>query len=209
MARLLADGAAQSMAASPNRPICLINIGGGPAADSWNALILLRAEHPSFFTDSPIGLAILDIDLDGPRFGGRALARLCAPGAPLGGLAISFRSIQYDWSQTIPLAGALADMHAAEAVCAISSEGGLFEYGSDEDILVNLRTLQSGTASCATIVGSVTREENPAGGTRSPGLVAARPRSMQAFRSLALKAGWAVEHVIERPFSYHVRLVKA
>ena len=46
VARLLADGLAPALAARPHRPVHMLNIGGGPAMDSLNALILLRKEHP-------------------------------------------------------------------------------------------------------------------------------------------------------------------
>jgi hypothetical protein len=38
--------------------------------------------------------------------------------------------------------------------------------------------------------------------------VATRPRTIEAFRALAEIGGWMVQLVMERPFSYHVRLVK-
>jgi len=38
--------------------------------------------------------------------------------------------------------------------------------------------------------------------------VATRPRTIEAFGALAKQAGWIVEKVIERPFSYNVRLVR-
>src|SRR5580698_5864416 len=42
MAGLLADGLAMTVAVDSRRRVCLVNIGGGPGADSWNALISLR-----------------------------------------------------------------------------------------------------------------------------------------------------------------------
>src|SRR5271157_2409437 len=47
LARLLGGGLAMTSAVDPRRRGCLVNIGGGPGADSWNALISLpnvRAE---------------------------------------------------------------------------------------------------------------------------------------------------------------------
>src|SRR5712692_4870809 len=88
MARLLADGVSLAAAAAPQRPLCLVNIGGGPAGDSWNALIHLHAEHPDLLAGREIVIAVLDLDDRGPAFGVRALETLRATGAPLCGLEI-------------------------------------------------------------------------------------------------------------------------
>jgi hypothetical protein len=208
MARLLADGL--SLAAAPNlrRPLCLVNIGGGPASDSWNALIHLHAEHPDLLAGREIVIAVLDVDGRGPAFGVRALETLCAPGAPLRGLDIGVRRLKYQWSDVDRLREALVDLQATDAACAVSSEGALFEYGSDTEIVTNLETLHAGTAADAIIVGSVTRDGEPMRASLAADRVATRPRTLEAFRSLAGQAGWRVQHVIERPFSYNVRLVK-
>src|SRR5579863_1939888 len=42
MARLMAEGLEGTVGEEPERPICLVNIAGGPGADSWNTLICLR-----------------------------------------------------------------------------------------------------------------------------------------------------------------------
>jgi hypothetical protein len=206
MARLLADGLPVFLAAAARRPLCFINIAGGPAADSWNALIHLRAEHSELLDERKILVAVLDRDDRGPAFGGRAVQSLRASDAPLSGLDIRFHHVEYNWSEADRLQEALDDLGAIDAVCAISSEGGLFEYGSDSEILANLQILHHGTASTAIVVGSVTRDGEL---VRAQGAGAAtRPRTLEAFRTLAEQTGWIVQHVIERPFSYNVRLVK-
>jgi hypothetical protein len=43
MARLLADGLAPGGTTPTLRKILLVNIGGGPASDSWNALLVLKS----------------------------------------------------------------------------------------------------------------------------------------------------------------------
>jgi len=84
----------------------------------------------------------------------------------------------------------------------------LFEYGSDTEIAANLETLHEGTAPDAILVGSVTRDGEAMRALQNADRVATRPRTLEAFRSLAEQAGWSVQHVIERPFSYNLRLVK-
>ena len=81
VARLLADGIGAGMVARPGTPIHLINIGGGPAMDSLNALILLQKEQPAQLAGREIGVHVLDLDAEGPDFGARALAALCTVGA--------------------------------------------------------------------------------------------------------------------------------
>lgn len=209
MARLLADGLVPTLGARPGRPVCLINIAGGPAADSWNALIHLHDEHSALLSGREIRIVVLDLDDRGPGFGGRALAALGAPGGRLSGLEIGFQHVTYEWSDADRLRQALDDLHATEAACAISTEAGLFEYGSDMEIVTNLANLRAGTAPDASVVGSVTRDGEPVRWSQAASRVSTRPRTIEAFRDLADQAGWTVQRVIERPFSYHVRLVPA
>ncbi len=216
MARLLADGLELSGTAEPQRTMLLVNIGGGPASDSWNALIVLtcrlRARLPpesaKLLANGRVVIAVMDLDRRGPAFGGRAIEALCADGAPLSGWNIAFRHCSYEWSDAGQLREALEELRAGEATCGISSEGGLFEYGSDVEIVSNLAALHAGTAGDAIVVGSVTREGRPVRVSLIGNRVATRPRTIEAFRVLAGQAGWMVQEVIERPFSYNVRLVK-
>ena len=208
IARLLAEGLARTVASEPHRRVCLVNIGGGAGADSWNALIHLHVENAGFLMGKKIEVAVLDLDARGAAFGVRASEALCAPGAPLNGLEIAFQYLSYEWSDTSRLQKVLEGLNAREAACGISSEGGLFEYGSDEEILPNLRALHAGTSPDAIVVGSVTRDGALVRASLIASRVATRPRTMESFRGLCEQAGWCVEQVIERPFSYHVRLVK-
>jgi hypothetical protein len=208
MARMLADGLAIAIAAEPRRPVCLVNIGGGAGSDSWNAVIHLQAEQAELLVARGITIAVLDVDAHGPTFGGRAVEALRAAPAPLCALDIAFRHFSYEWSDAERLREALEELHVGDAACGISSEGGLFEYGSDGEIVSNLSTLYAATASDAVVVGSVTRDGGPVRASLIGNRVATRPRTLEAFRALAKQAGWIVQKVIERPFSYNVRLVR-
>ena len=209
MARLLADGLALQLARKRDRPVCLVNIAGGPAADSWNAVIHLHRLDSASLKGRRIVIAVFDIDHHGPTFGSRALAALCAPSCPLSRLEINFRFIEYEWAEADRLLHALEGVCAEDAICAISSEGGLFEHGSDHEITANLKKLHIGTASDAILVGSVTRDGEPVRSFQRASRVATRPRTIEAFGRLAERAGWIVERVIEQPFSYNVSRVKA
>jgi hypothetical protein len=208
MARLLADGLLPVLAAAPGRPLALVNIAGGPAADSWNALIHLRRERPDVVDARAITIAVLDMDDRGAAFGARAVAALEAPGAPLAGLDVAFQRIAYDWSDTGALARALDDVRAKDSVCGVSSEGGLFEYGSDAAIVANLEVLHAGTPVEAIIAGSATRDAEPVRASQAVSRAVTQPRTLGAFTQLVERAGWNVQRAIERPFSYNVRLAK-
>jgi hypothetical protein len=208
MARLLAEGLGRSAAVEPRRPLCLVNIGGGAGADSWNALICLHGEHPELLRRREIVIAVLDLDARGPAFGVRAVTALCEPAAPLSGLDLTFRYLSYEWSDAAQLGKALEGLNANDAACGVSSEGGLFEYGSDEEIVSNLRAAHEGTAQDAVVVGSVTREGGAVRASLIANRVTTRPRTIEAFRLLAERGGWSVEKILERPFSYNVRLAK-
>jgi hypothetical protein len=207
MARLLADGI---LGASPaaGRALCFVNIAGGPAADSWNALLVVGAQRPEFLAGRRIVIAVLDPDGEGPRFGASALERLREPGGPLAGTDLAFRHQPQAWSDTTALATELETIGAREAFCAASSEGGLFEYGSDEEIVNALTTLAAGTASDAVLAGSVTREGEATRASHRGAEVAVRPRTLQSFNALVKDAGWIVDRTIERPLSYHVRMIR-
>jgi len=216
MARLLAHGLRRAAAAEPRKPVCLVNIGGGAGADSWNALIHLSGrasdlagdQGPALLTGRKITIALLDLDARGPAFGARAVAALGTAAGPLSGLDVEFRHSRFDWSDAGRLEAALVELNAGAAACGISSEGGLFEYGTDEEIVSNLKALHAGTARDAFVVGSVTRDAAPVRASLIASRVLTRPRTIEAFRALCEAGGWKLEEWIERPFSYHVRMVK-
>jgi hypothetical protein len=205
-ARMLADGLAVTLASAAGRRLCLLNIGGGPAADSWNGLIILQAEHPELLSGRDINIAVLDVDAAGPAFGASALDALRGPDGPLRMLNVRFQHIAYKWSDADRLGHILEPLHIVDDVCAVSSEGALFEYGSDAVIVANLQQLRTATASDTIVVGSVTRDDAPTRASRASTRVSTQPRTIDAFRELAAQAGWSVECVIERPFTYNVRL---
>ncbi len=208
MAKLLADGLAARLAGAPLRNVCLVNIGGGAGADSWNALIHVQREHAELLAGRKVGITVMDVDPRGAGFGVRAIEALRGPSAALSGVEIGFQYLSYEWSETERLQAALEELGARDAVCGVSSEGGLFEYGSDEEIVANLKALCGGTAEDAFVVGSVTREGEAVRASQGAHRVATRPRTLEAFRSLAERGGWKVQEIVERPFSFHVRLVK-
>jgi hypothetical protein len=208
IARLLADGISTVLSDERQRPLCLLNIAGGTACDSWNALIYLRAERPDLLVRHKISIAVLDVDDDGPAFGCRVIQKLCAPGAPLSGPTVSFRHFPYQWSDGNQLGRILEEIGSADTAWAISSEGGLFEYGSNSEIIANLRMLHAATASDAMVVGSVSRKCEATRASQTATRIRTQPRSLEESGLLASEAGWTLRRAIERPFSYNVHLGK-
>jgi hypothetical protein len=203
MARLLADALAPRLATSPTQPVCLLNIAGGPALDSLNALILLRREQPELLQGRRSVVRVLDGDARGPAFGARALQALCASGGPLAGLDAELARHAYDWRDPSGLTPVLEAIRREGALCIASSEGGLFEYGSDEEILANLRALaQLGPG--FSMVGSVTCDNEVMRNLKLTSTAATRPRGLHVFGALVERAGYGVSRSIARPLSAQV-----
>jgi hypothetical protein len=205
-ARLLADALAEPLRSDAQRALHLLNIAGGSAIDSLNVLLILRREQPSTLQGRLIVIQILDVDPAAAAFGERALRALAEDGAPLHGLQIEMQHVAYDWSNTATLEAVLAQSRAVNAISAGSSEGGLFEYGTDDAIVDNLETLRRGAPPGFVMVGSVTRADKPFRRMRLSGQAAIRPRGLARFRTLIGPTGWQVTRAIERPFSDHVML---
>ena len=205
MARLLADGLAPTLAAKPMAPLHLFNIAGGPAADSWNALLLLQKEARGALGQRKIAIHVLDPDEEGPAFGARAVAALRCKGAPLAYLDVTFHRTAYDWRDPGVLRTLLGEVDCERDGVAFSSEGGLFEYGSDDEIVANLEAIRARTPPDCIVVGSVTRAEGPAEFLRE---FTVRPRTLRAFGALGHCGGWTIARVIERALCYDVRLSK-
>lgn len=207
VARLLAGGLAPSLSAERARPLHLLNIAGGPAVDSMNALMMLEREHAGLLASREVKLRVLDGDEHGPAFGARALAALRQNGAPLAGVNVTFEHVDYDWSTPEgELARLLREAEQAGAIVAVSSEGGLFEYGSDKHILANLRVLATCHDSGFFAVGSVTRSDELMKFVKQTSSAATIPRGLATFRTLVEQAGFRVAQSIERPMSDQVVL---
>jgi hypothetical protein len=213
MARLLAEALMSpgAKAGLEGDRLDLLNIAGGPAIDSLNALILVRHEQPDLLSGRRIVVTVLDIDEEGAAFGARAFDALREERGPLAGLDVRLRRVPYDWSRGRSLRVVLDEPQggARPRWRAGSSEGGLFEYGSDDEIVANLQSLRDSTPDDFVMVGSVTRADEPIRRLLQVSAAALRPRGLEAFRRLVEPIGWRVTQVIERPFSDHVTLSKA
>jgi hypothetical protein len=231
VARLLADALLSEVRDHPG-PLRLLNIGGGTALDSLNALILIGQEDPALLAGRTTSVLVLDVDESGPAFGGRALAALRSPGGPLQDFDIRLRAVSYDWAESWELEAALRGARPGDpteaaagraeiderppaddqVIVAGSSEGGLFEYGTDEQIVANLTVLHELTPRAAVFVGALLQDR----ATLAPRLkwigdasgIAVRLLGLPALRSLAQAAGWTVDRVVDGPIHHIVTLRK-
>lgn len=190
VAGMIARGLRDGLRARPTAPLHLVNIGGGPAVDSLNVLILLQRDCPQMLK-RPIAIHVLDADKAGPHFAGDALAVLKAEGV-LKGLDIALDYRAYDWNVPAPLADLLARL-PAERVLAASSEGALFEYGSDEAIVGNLKLLRA--AGAGPVAGSVTAANHARRRMIAASSFKLYPRGAEGFRPLAQEAGFRLAQV--------------
>ena len=188
IAKLLAEALVAPLGESPGVPLHFINIAGGPALDSINAVILLNRDRPDLLTRS-IVIHVLDAQDDGPFFGANALTALKSERGPLHRLNVDFEHQPYDWNETAPLSQLVAELQSRGAILAASSEGGLFEYGGDEAIIANLTALRAGVK---LVAGSVTSASD----MRKQMIAETRfrivPRGIEGFAPLAAQAGYRI-----------------
>jgi hypothetical protein len=206
MARLLAGALAPQLTSDERRPVHFLNIAGGPAVDSINALLLLR-ERRELLSNRRFVIHVLDADATGPAFGARAIAALRQRGAPLEGVDVELVHQRYDWASVEGLKPVLAAASADDAITIGSSEGGLFEYGSDEAIVENLGALAD-AGPAFKMVGSVTRNDETMQTLKLTSTAATRPRGLDAFGGLVARAGFCVSEAITRPLSDQVLLTR-
>lgn len=210
IAHLLAESLGPRLDEQRQRPLLLLNLAGGPSIDSLNALILLRHARPAALAGRRIDIHTFDIDAAGASFGARALHALLQQGAPLHGLAVTLHYHAYDWTCPAALRATLEALaHDAQPVLAVSTEGGLFEYASDELVVQNLQVLHACTPSDASVSGSVTHDGELVRLFLKTSRTPLKPRSATAFARLAGEAGFVVRRSVERPMCRNVLLLKA
>jgi hypothetical protein len=189
IAKLLAGALVEPLERDANAPLRFINIAGGPALDSINAIIRLNRSHAALLK-RPIAIDVLDQQAAGPAFGQNALVALQAAGGPLRGLDVEFRHRPYDWNDTAALRSFLAERAQQGAIMAASSEGGLFEYGGDDAIVANLTVLRE--ASVEIVAGSVTGSDAMRKRMIAQTNFRLFPRGLEGFAPLAARAGYAI-----------------
>jgi len=153
ISRVQAEALIPLLIKSPGKDLCFINIAGGAASDSINALFLVQKEDPELLKKRTIEINVLDIDTFGPSFAERSITALKEHGGRFNGLDISLMHINYDWNSTEKLAEFFSERKKWLQVC--SSEGGLFEYCSNEVIIKNLDTIHNHSNDDIIVAGSL------------------------------------------------------
>lgn len=146
-----------------------------------------------------IEIDVLDLDTFGPSFGDRSLKSLQNPGERFQRLDVSFRYIQYDWKDTSKLADLLSERKDWIQVC--ESEDGLFEYGTDEEIIQNLKSLSNNTSDDVIIAGDVVLSKekvNPA----FPAMLKAsnnmvRFTGIEGLKKILERTSWTPDRITE------------
>jgi hypothetical protein len=204
-ATLIAEAIAGDPAFAGSASLHLINIAGGPALDSINALIILKRTRPDLLR-RPIVIHVLDRNEDGAFFGANALAVLKEKGHPLENVDAALELDDYDWNEPASLARLLQKITAKTSAVAASSEGGLLEYGTDAAITENLRVLHDHTRF---VVGSVTSGDKTRRRMIAMSGFKVIPRGLEGLRPLAETARFAIvksepallsDQVLMRPF---------
>ena len=168
-----------------------MNIAGGPAMDSLNALIVLRrGNRPGVLDGRRIQIDVLDRDGDGPAFGARALTALRAEGRPCTASTFSY-VISAPTGPRPALCGISSAPRASGPGDRRLVGGGLFEYGTDAEIEANLDCLRDEAPSHFVMVGSVTRADEPVQRLRETSRAATRPRGCRLSARWRPAAGGA------------------
>jgi hypothetical protein len=205
IATLTADALEGPLTSEPDRPLHLVNIGGGPAIDSINALLRLRKRRPQLL-ERLVVIHVLDLDEAGPAFGKSALHALMEPGNPLYGKEITFLHRRYDWKQTEPLEALAQELSSDGVLVAATSEGALFEYADDYTVLANLRALRNIGSSLKIVACSVTRADATTNKMMAGSKFKLVPRGETGVAILAGAAGFKVVRVLTALTSDQVAL---
>jgi hypothetical protein len=96
----------------------------------------------------------------------------------------------YDWNDTAPLTRLVSGLAARGAFIAASSEGGLFEYGTDDAIIANLTALAR--ADVPIVSGSVTSSSEVRQRLIAQTKFRLFARGLEGFAPLAERSGYTI-----------------
>ena len=138
--------------AHPGKRLCLINIAGGAASDTINTLRLIQRKEPDLLRNRKIEIHLLEIDTVSSHFAEKSLATLQKTGEDFEMLDLAFSFHHSSWGDKQTWNKILKDRTRDIVFC--SSEGGLFEYGRNEDIHTVLKILTGHPSLSMVITGS-------------------------------------------------------
>ncbi|MCG2817276.1 MAG: hypothetical protein L6425_15245 [Candidatus Aminicenantes bacterium] len=210
LCRLQTEALSPQLRVRPGDRLCLINIAGGAASDSINTLRLIQEEDPSLLMDRRIEIHLFEIDALSSRFAEKSVKALKEPGCAFQKLDLTYQFHRTAWSETAELTNLLISRGNDIVVC--SSEGGLFEYGQDEDIHAVLKTLNDHSSGSTIAVGSALLDR----GRIDPTITAMAETSGAALRFLGKEGiqdilaptGWAMDGLYQNNPVYLVFRLK-
>jgi len=207
MAREISGGIKPLLAQRPRASLHFVNIAGGPAMDTLNALILLYKEAPDQVRNREIKIHLLDMDSEGPAFARDALNALQSAGAVLGGLKAQINIIKHDWANTAELEKYLRDNIPADAVVAVSSEGGMFDYCPDGLLFANMKAIYDATPADTVLAGTLSTHDD-IGKLYNMHSNSTIERSLEAFSLAVAGHGWFVNKSYAEPFGIVIGMRK-
>ena len=200
LCRMQANVLISQLESSTEKDLCFVNIAGGAASDSINTLILILKENPALLKTRKIEINILDIDPLGPHYAKRCIEALKTKGYHFHGLHITFNHIGHNWKDADGLTQLLSNKKQCIMMCA--SEGGLFEYGSDDDIIRNLNALYDHSPDDIRVAGTVIHELDKVDPT-VPAMTKATHAGLRflgipGLSSILEKTNWHLENTMEK-----------
>lgn len=185
--------------AHPGKRLSLINIAGGAASDTINTLRLIQRKESNLLRNRQVEIHLLEVDPVSSHFAQKSLAALQKTGEDFEMQDLAFFFHQNSWADKVAWKKIMKDRTRDIILC--SSEGGLFEYGLDEDIHRVLKILSEGLSQSMVITGSCLMDRE----NIDPTIIAMAETSGGALRFLGRKGledilkptSWSVDWVTE------------
>ena len=215
-ARLLASSLAPALAARPRADLVLVDIAGGPASSSLNALLALRRGEDGLLEGRRTRILVLDRDGEGPAFGARCLEALRSAGGALEGIDAVLDYLAFDWRDAASFARILREAALAAPeerggraraappappILALVSEGGLFDYAADAEVAAILSTAAAIAPLVAAFVSTASRPDGGAGRLNREGGIGIVPRGPEDVSRIAQGPGWLLGTCLEEPLA--------
>ena len=213
-ARLLASSLLTRLAARPGADLVFIDIAGGPASSTLNALLELRRGAGGLLAGRRVRILVLDRDSGGPAFGASCLGALAASGGALEGLDIVLDFLAFDWRDEAAFGSILREAAArgeamgpaglaapSAPVLALVSEGGLFDYGAEAEVAAILAEAAALVPGDAVFVATASRPDGGAGRMNREGGIGITLRGLDDVSRIAQGSGWLLGASLEEPLA--------
>jgi hypothetical protein len=190
----------------PGKDLCFVNIAGGTSCDSINTLLVILEKDKELLKNRNIEINVLDIDNAGADFAKRSIEALKSGNGKFCNLKVGLKYLPYNWNDTSELKSLLKNRKEWLKICA--SEGGLFEYGSDEDIIANLNTLNENSGSemmiAGTIMHDISKIDAGAKAAMKITQIKARMLGIEGLSTILKKTKWRLDRQTENNPRYLV-----